>query len=635
MVIRQDSAPIPAEGARLAWEIWLQAFPNGTKRRLSPSGFFTCWSPDSKRLGWLERNQNEAGAEDYCLHLFDIDPEIENSPYQLHTPFPVEPDFAFSPDGSAIACFHSGTGILYRVAVSPASPGPAGKIQQLSSLPGPGRSLRWSPDGRWLAATIEANGQDTAIYLLPASPSTDASLAALSAPKQWLAARDAAFSPDSRSLVFCAEDGEWPQLRHVDLIQTATEISSIPIDLDAPLANISCPVFSPVGGSLAFILGKGPFSVIGLLHLETKQLQQVAPGRGVCYRPAFTPDGKALVFLFESPASPPALWIFRPPSASSSPQTHPRTVSRKRRYRRLVPSGPAGARPHLASLPITTQLKIPGGTLQYITYPSLHGFEPEFQEIPALLYLPQGSPRAAVVYVHGGPNWQSQAGWDKQILQMLRYGWLVLAPNYRGSTGYGRRWQHANYLDPGGGDCNDIIAAATFLRQEQFIQSPRIALVGRSYGAYLILMAMVRAPEQWAAASAVAPFLTWFNTGVSGEVPTNAPAIRPDVRRWDLENFGDPEQNPELFRQRSPLLHLSRVQAPLQLITGGLDDRCPASESLQASVILQNLGKIVDLCLYPNEGHEFQVGKNITNSRQQQIDFLATYLPTWSSSDAG
>ncbi len=192
----------------------------------------------------------------------------------------------------------------------------------------------------------------------------------------------------------------------------------------------------------------------------------------------------------------------------------------------------------------------------------------------------------------------------------------MLAPNYRGSTGYGRSWQLANRCDPGGGDCDDILAAADFLTQAQLADPQKIAVTGRSYGGYLTLMALIRAPGKWCAGSAVAPFFDFFNHE----------EMREDVIRWDLENFGDPAERPEFFRERSPKFHLDKIRAPLQLISGANDFRCPASESLAARAELQRLGKSVELCLYPDEGHVFLNSRNILDARQKRIQFLAAYL---------
>lgn len=123
-------------------------------------------------------------------------------------------------------------------------------------------------------------------------------------------------------------------------------------------------------------------------------------------------------------------------------------------------------------------------------------------------------------------------------------------------------------------------------------------------------------PERWRAGSAVVPFLNWF-TG-----HTNP---REDLQHWDLENFGDPEKDQELWYERSPFFFLYRIQAPVQLICGAYDVRCPESESTRANEQLTNLGKVCEYILYPDEGHSFLKVENQGKSKQQ-VDFLAKHL---------
>jgi dipeptidyl aminopeptidase/acylaminoacyl peptidase len=202
---------------------------------------------------------------------------------------------------------------------------------------------------------------------------------------------------------------------------------------------------------------------------------------------------------------------------------------------------------------------------------------------------------------------------------MVSRGWVVLAPNYRGSTGYGREWQLASRFDVGGVDTADVVAGANFLRDQGIADPNNIAVTGRSWGGYLTMTCLTQYPDFWAAGSAVVPFLNWF-TGHANS--------REDLQHWDLENFGDPETNHQLWYERSPFFFLERVQAPVQLICGAHDVRCPESESTQAYEQLTTLGKECEYILYPDEGHSFLKVENRVKSRLQQVEFLSKYLET-------
>ena len=239
--------------------------------------------------------------------------------------------------------------------------------------------------------------------------------------------------------------------------------------------------------------------------------------------------------------------------------------------------------------------------------------------MPALLYQPRqsGGPFPAVVYVHGGPNWLTQITWDPVVQHMVSRGWVVLAPNYRGSTGYGRAWQLANRFDLGGGDTGDVVAGADYLVGEGLADPTRITVTGRSYGGYLTMTSLTQYPDRWAAGSAVVPFLNWF-TGHANS--------REDLRHWDLENFGDPERDHDLYYERSPFFFLDRIRVPVQLICGAHDPRCPASESVQARDALVAQGKACDLVLYPDEGHGFLKTENVVDAEERRVAFLAQVL---------
>jgi dipeptidyl aminopeptidase/acylaminoacyl peptidase len=309
----------------------------------------------------------------------------------------------------------------------------------------------------------------------------------------------------------------------------------------------------------------------------------------VHHRPRWTPDGEGLLFLYESPLQPADLWHLSLAEGTCQQLTH---------------SLPASIEPAAFVEP------------ELVTYPSLDG-----TPVPALLYRPRltaGSERApAVVYVHGGPNWLAQVAWDPVVQHMVGRGWAVLAPNYRGSTGYGRDWQLANRFDLGGADTGDVVAGADYLVGQGLAQPARIAVTGRSYGGYLTMTCLTQYPDRWAGGSAVVPFLNWFTSHANS---------RPDLQHWDLENFGHPERDRALYYERSPFFFLDRVVAPVQLICGAHDPRCPASESVQAHEALAARGKACDLALYEDEGHSFYKTENVIDAERRRMAFLASVL---------
>jgi dipeptidyl aminopeptidase/acylaminoacyl peptidase len=222
-----------------------------------------------------------------------------------------------------------------------------------------------------------------------------------------------------------------------------------------------------------------------------------------------------------------------------------------------------------------------------------------------------------VLVIHGGPDWFFEMTWYPVMAAMASRGWTVLAPNYRGSTGYGRNWQDASRFDFGGVDTDDVAAGVRYLAREGLADPRRIGITGRSHGGYLTASCMTRYPDLWKVGSAVVPFLNWF---------TNHDEIRQDLKQWDLENFGDPVTDIELWKERSPGLHLDQMKAPLQLICGRLDARCPISDSIQAEKDLKGMGKAVELIIYEDEGHAFLKKENVLDAELRRLEFLRKYL---------
>jgi dipeptidyl aminopeptidase/acylaminoacyl peptidase len=196
-------------------------------------------------------------------------------------------------------------------------------------------------------------------------------------------------------------------------------------------------------------------------------------------------------------------------------------------------------------------------------------------------------------------------------------GWTVLAPNYRGSTGYGKKWQNASRFDMGGVDTDDCAAGVNYLIENKLADPSRIGVTGRSHGGYLTMTCMTMYPELWAVGSAVVPFLNWIKSHHNS---------REDLQHWNIENMGDPQDNRQLWMERSPYFYLHRINAPVQLICGANDPRCPASDVIEARDKLIELGMEVEMLLYAGEGHSFMDIDNLIDSEMKRAEFLGNIL---------
>ena len=568
------------------WEIYrLRLDGNGEPQQLTggPGGKFNPrWSPDGGCVAYV---LDLDGSEAYDLYVCDLNTG-QHANLTPDTPHALQPNFAWSPDGKEIA-FLSDLGGRFDTYLMPASGlmqasgamhTSGGEARLVLSTPHPDWDVDWSPCGHWLAIVSEAEGQDYWTTIVPAQGGEPRIVGTASGP---ICAKDSRWSPDGRRLAFASDvRGRF----EIGLYELATgEIRW----LTQGEGDKEGPAWASDGSRLTYVVSHGPVTELGVLELDGGKTEGYRVAPGVHYRPRFTADGQRVILVFDNPGHPCDLWQLRIADGS---------------LRQLTYSLPAGLRNASFALP------------RQVRYPSLDG-----TSVPALFYQPDPSdePPPAVIYIHGGPNWLTQVTWDPLVQHMVSRGWAVLAPNYRGSTGYGREWQLANRFDLGGCDTEDVVAGADYLVREGLADPARIVVTGRSWGGYLTMTAMTGYPSRWAGGSAVVPFLNWFTSHANS---------REDLQHWDRENFGDPERDRELYYERSPFFFLERIAAPVQMICGAHDVRCPPSESVQARDRLLALGKVCDLALYEDEGHSFLKIENVIGAKGRQVAFLSQLL---------
>jgi len=557
------------------WEIYIVPLDRSTPPQQLTSGpgakFAPRWSHDGERLAYV---LDLDGGENFDLFVCDLSTKIHTN-LTPDTPDAIQPGFSWSPDDRWIALASDRSG-RFDTYIIPSTGGPARKVLDLKY---PDWQAYWSPGQEWVAVVVEAHGQDFYTYITPANPGlTEGSPFPIAVGGKPICAKEAAWSPSGDRVAFSSN------------IHGSYNIGSFDLEtrqitwLTQGEGDKEMPAWSPDGEHLAYVQGQGPLTSLVVIDPKKGTSTTYQLGHGVHYRPHFSQDGNRLIFVFDNPRRPDDLWILDLKDGTFLP---------------LTQSLPDGIDPLDFIMPVEIQ------------YTSLDG-----RSVPALLYKPSGREELppGVIYVHGGPNWLTQVTWDPLVQHMLSRGWVVLAPNYRGSTGYGRDWQLANRFDLGGGDTKDVAAGADYLVQSGIVDPARIAVTGRSYGGYLTMTCLTQFPGRWAGGSAVVPFLNWFTAHENS---------RKDLQHWDLENFGSPENDRELFHERSPYFYLDRVAAPVQLICGAFDPRCPASESIQARDRLAAQGKEFDFILFPDEGHSFLKTENVVDAKCRRIDFLA------------
>jgi dienelactone hydrolase len=227
-------------------------------------------------------------------------------------------------------------------------------------------------------------------------------------------------------------------------------------------------------------------------------------------------------------------------------------------------------------------------------------------------------PFPTVVLVHGGPHHQDRDTFSPQVQAWVDHGWAVALVNYRGSTGYGKRWQDALQGDPGRPEVADVAAARDDLVARGVADPDRVVVAGASWGGYITLMTIGTVPDGWRAALAVVPvadYVTAFNDESE------------ELQAFDRSLFGGgPDDVGRLYEERSPITHAERVGTPVLLMVGENDTRCPLQQVLNYADRLRALGKPYELDRF-DAGHGALVTAERIRQMGVELDFAARHVP--------
>ena len=251
-----------------------------------------------------------------------------------------------------------------------------------------------------------------------------------------------------------------------------------------------------------------------------------------------------------------------------------------------------------------------------VTYRSFDG-----TLVSAILTLPFNLKRdgsnSAVVMPHGGPTGQATDYFNRTATALASRGYLVIQPNPRGSTGYGHAFQVANFQDLGGGDLKDELAAKAFLVATGYVDARRVGITGGSYGGFMTLMAIGRAPDAFAAAVQEYGIINWRTMWAHEDAGLQA---------YQRALLGDPAAYPKVYDASSPLTYVKAVKAPLLSLQGENDIRVPREEAQQVTDAIKADGGIAEVVFYPAEGHGFAKRENQVDALRRTVEWFDRYL---------
>jgi dipeptidyl aminopeptidase/acylaminoacyl peptidase len=579
---------VPAEGG---WPVQLTV---SDQRQTAPA-----WSPDGK---WIAYQSDYDGDEQWDIFL--VSPKTGKVVNLTSTHEIAESDPTWSPDGRYLAYLvKPKTSAAHEIDIYDTLMREVKHLTTNTAQDKGNFNPIWSKDGKYIVYTQEqAKGTDSNIFVADVAAGKSTLLTPHEGEQRFIANDiDPRPIPDGHKILITSNASNgYENIGLLDLTDKGASVTGVfhpgPIKwLTHDKWEIRGGEFSPDGKHITFSANVDGNEDIYLHDLATGKSTALPIPKGVNEpaggHSAFTKDGSRLLYYHNGPTAPGDLWAYTLATGKSHQVTHS-----------LV----AGVRSEDMVEPYL------------VHYPSRDGK----WTISAFLYVPFNMARngqnAAIVYIHGGPTSQTMNSFNRFVQYAANQGYMVLAPNYRGSTGYGKEFQQANLFDMGGGDLQDVLAGVDWIKQTGHLDPKKIAVMGGSYGGYLSMMSVAKAPDVWAAGVPIVPFVNWF-TEIENEDPV--------LQQSDLATMGDVVKNKALYEDRSPINFIDQIKAPLLLLAGGHDPRCPRSETEQVVEAVKKRGGTVDYKIYENEGHGFARVENQIDAYKRVADFLQAHVP--------
>ncbi len=437
----------------------------------------------------------------------------------------------------------------------------------------------WSRDGRLIAVTRSGDDQKGSLLLVDADSAT---VRIIAAPVEGGILYPEQFGDQGVSLLARATNPKgFLQLYLIDLKSGRGEF------VGPETWDVEHALMHPKAGMI-FTRNEGGASGLYRMTGRSKGQVMLAP-RGRIDAIDLDDSGGTLAYLWSDSARPPDAWILRPGKGEP---------------RRVTESLLGG---------IKNEDLSPGKIIAYDSF--------DRRRVHAILIRPRvhrlGSPPPLIVDVHGGPDWQSFDDFHPLRQALAEAGFVVVAPNYRGSSGFGREFLDLNNRDWGGGDLRDILWVVRRLQEGGEIDPARAAIMGGSYGGYMTLTALTKSADVWSA-------------GVEAygmpDLVQDYELSKDRFADWYETEMGNPKANAALFRDRSSIHFLDRVTAPLLIFQGANDTNVPEAESRLVYDALKKRGMPAELVVYPDEGHGFTKRKNRVDYYKKTVEFFIRHL---------
>ncbi len=444
----------------------------------------------------------------------------------------------------------------------------------------------WSPDGSQLSVLEFRHNSDFSVHVVDVESGTGRELTPHEDDVRFI---PGPWARDGSGLYLRTDEGrEFVGLAFFDVERGSYEW------LETPDRDVEDVTLSEDGRVLGWVENVDGREVVRFRDLESgRELPDADLPSGT--RPlvlpevpplTLSPDGTRAAVVWTSPRRPPEVWIVE----IETGEAHAVTESR------------------IGGLREADLVEV-----ELVSFPTFDG-----RDIPAWLLRPDGNGRVPVVLsIHGGPEAQEKPIYVPLYQYLVSRGIAVLAPNIRGSTGYGKSYQKLIQRDWGGGDLEDFEHAVKWLHEQDWVEPDRIGVFGGSFGGFATLSCVTRLPDYWAAAVDI--------VGPSNLV-TFARAVPPTWKRFMARFVGDPDTEADFLLERSPITDVDNVKTPLLVMQGAKDPRVVKSESDQLVERLRELGRTVEYVVFDDEGHGFTKRENEVRAYRLAAEWLERHL---------
>ncbi len=574
-----DAARIAfASNASGDWQLWVTPTSRWEPRQLThfAGGVVGRWSPTGRTLlAMADRNGDQK------FQLMTIDAETGDTTLITHEPEAHHRLGGWMPDGKSIFYTSNARDARYFdcYVMDPTTQ----RAERVYEGAGLLRAIAISHDGRSLAIEDVHSAFDTDLLVVDVQAQTARVVTTHSGAIQFAVI---GFSADDRTL-YCRTDADGEHLG-IQAIAIATGARQ---GLVATRHDVDYAVVNRQGTQIAFSENVDGF--------EQPALWDVRSGRrvplpdlpaGINTPQEFSADGSKLAIVVSTPAHDDEAWVINLPS---------------RRASRVTYSPQGGVAEDSYVLPRT------------IHYRSFDG-----RSIPALLFVPPGaSPgrRAPVIVsLHGGPENQEQPYLTNYYQFLIARGYAVLAPNIRGSSGYGKSYVALDNGPLRWNALKDVAYAVRWIEQQKDLDAGKVACFGGSYGGFATLAMLAHYPDL-------------FSAGVDFYGPadlTTFLARTSSYRRAQrIAEYGDPVRDSTFMAAISPARHADRIKRPLLVVQGANDPIVPPAESEDLVRLVKAHGGVAEYLVFPDEGHGLAKEQNYVKAYETMLEFLRRYMP--------